>query len=140
LSKVVADKSKQDEHFGPPLFLGSTRKIVVGKWISQIGVEAAQDSLMTDDENVLLSFELEDDGFQSAKTRGEVSRAARLEQVQTANSPNDNVAVRLSSSVTVVELVVVASGVVLGVGDLFAAVSERLSRGEVERELTSISS
>jgi len=136
----VADKSKQDEHFGPPLALGSTRKIVVGKWNSQIGVEAAQDGLMTDDEDVLLSFELEDDGFQSAQTRGEVSRAARLEQVQTANSPNDNVAVRLSSSVTVVELVVVASGVVLGVGDLFAAVSERLSRGEVERELTSISS
>ena len=39
------------------------RQLVLGE-IVEVGVEAAQDGLMADDENVFLSFELEYDGFE----------------------------------------------------------------------------
>ena len=61
--------------------------------VHKVGVDAAQNGLMSDDQNVALSLQLHDNGLQ----------------------PKNNIAVRLSSSIAVVELVLISVCKVLGV-------------------------
>lgn len=88
LCEVVANGAKQNEPFGSPLAI---EKIVLAKMNTQVGVETAQDGLMTDDKNILLSLELEDDGLQPAYSESKSERGGRRER-------DDGTAYRMTTS------------------------------------------
>lgn len=86
LGQVVAAKLKRT---------GSVKRQTLARAEShaQVGIQAPQDGLVTDDEDVLLPLEFENDRFEA----------------------DHDVAVRLAAAVAVVELVVVARVVVFGI-------------------------